>query len=210
MRRVATSVARVQIRLAVLVVVTSSLPLPAFGGFGFELSEWEGRPGELVEVEGSDLLTCCPTNTPSQAELVLEVDPSRPSTWIVLFEGVVANSRGDFATTFVVPRLPAGDYELNYCARNPPNVTGAGTRTCVPAQHSFTILDPVSYWWTAAAALAMVVVLALVVLSKRRRGLTPDQITKSQDSTAAGESSQVGGRIETLSGRPVSSSGLPR
>ncbi len=147
------------------------------------------------------MLTCCPENTPTEAELVLEVDPDRPSTWLVLFEGVAAGSGGDLAATFTVPDLPAGSYELNYCSQAPESLSsGGGMRTCVPAERSFTILEPVSYWWMAVAGLVLVVVLSLVLWRRRRDGSTR---TVQADGTAptAGDSPQVNGSVETLSAR---------
>ncbi|MGI8518661.1 MAG: hypothetical protein ACR2ME_10065 [Acidimicrobiia bacterium] len=75
----------------VLTLLILSAATPALGGFGFQLSEWEGAPGDVVEVEGSRLLTCCPANTPALAELLLKVDPTRPSSRVVLFTGVIAS-----------------------------------------------------------------------------------------------------------------------
>ena len=173
---------------------------PALAGFGFEIAEWEGRPGEVIEVTGSDMLTCCPENTPTEAELVLEVDPDRPSTWLVLFEGVAASGSGDFATTFTVPDLPAGSYELNYCSRNPDSLTaGGGMRTCVPAERSFTILEPVSYSWIAVAGLVLVVVLMFFLWRRRNGSTRPAQVDSI--SPTGGDSPQVDGGVETLSVR---------
>ena len=174
---------------------------PAFGSFGFELAEWEGRPGDVIEVTGSDMLTCCPENTPTEAELVLEVDPDRPSTWLVLFEGVAASSDGDFATTFMVPNLPAGTYELNYCSQAPESLaSGGGMRACVPAERSFTILDPVSYWWIAMAVLVLVVVLTLI-LWRRRRDRSTRPALADGTSGSEGDSTHGDAGVETLSVR---------
>ncbi|MBA3359919.1 MAG: hypothetical protein ACR2NT_10225 [Acidimicrobiia bacterium] len=162
-----TRVSQVGLTLLILCVAT-----PALGGFGFQLGAWEGEPGEVVQVEGSGLLTCCPANTPAVAELLLEVDPRRPSTRVVLFTGVVADASGGFVASFMVPDLPGGTYELEYCARNPETSDQASQRICVPAERNFLVLSagPSWFWGVGAVLLVAGVVVGLIARSRRRRG----------------------------------------
>jgi hypothetical protein len=147
------------------------------------------------------MLTCCPANTPTEASLVLWVDPARPSSELVLFEGVPANASGAFSTIFKIPPLPAGDYQLRYCSTAPESLTaGGGMRACVPGEN-LTILEPVSYLWPILAGVLLIVVLLLVLWHQRRRrrleSLTIRTTLMLEDD--AGQDDQ----IETLSGRPV-------
>lgn len=155
----------------VLTLLTLLVATPPLAGFGFELGEWEGQPGDVVEVEGSGMLTCCPAN-PSVAELLLEVDPTRPSSRVVLFTGVIANESGDFVASFMVPTLPEGTYELEYCSRNPATSDQTSNRVCVPAERTFLVLSPGPswFWWVGGMLLvAGVLVVGLIAQSRRQR-----------------------------------------
>jgi hypothetical protein len=190
--------------LVVLLATIVSIAAPSVASFGFELSEWSGRPGDRIDVEGSGLLTCCPTDTPTEASLVVWVDPDRPSSEIALFEGVAADASGNFSTSFSVPPLPAGEYDLRFCSTAPESLfAGGGQRTCVPAQRSFTIFEPVSFLWPALAAMLLVVLLVLILLSqRRRRRLDVETIGLTGTSTDPTDPTD---QIETLSGRPIGS-----
>ncbi len=95
-----------QVALLLLLLPALLAARPANASFGFELEDWEGKPGDVIRVEGSGILTCCPTNTPAEAELLLEIDQNRPSTRLTLFAGVFADESGYFATSFSVPDVP--------------------------------------------------------------------------------------------------------
>ena len=181
---------------AVTIATIISIAAPSLASFGFELSESSGRTGDQIEVTGAGLLTCCPANTPTEASLVLWVDPARPSSEVVLFAGVPADASGGFTTSFDLPPLPAGEYELRYCSTAPD-----GTRTCVPGE-TMTIFEPVSDLWPILAGTLLAVILLLVLWHQRRRRQLDAQTIRATQ-TLAGEAGQDD-HIETLSGRPVS------
>ena len=130
--------------------------------FTVELSESSGRPGDVIEAEGEGLLTCCPQNTPVPDVRLLLVTapgaPSRPESSVVLFEGVAADQQGALQTSFPVPDIPVGTYELQACAAGPPSMSGPGEEVCMPIAQSFTVLaasDRTSWTWVIALAIGL-------------------------------------------------------
>ncbi len=73
----------------------------------------EGRPGEGVVVRGHGWATCCSPITPREH---LQLFLVGHDTRLLLVE-VKATARGRFATSFEVPSVEPGRYELQACER---------------------------------------------------------------------------------------------
>lgn len=156
-----------------------SLTTPALAN-GVDLPKRNGTPGEVISVVGHDWLACCPKNTPVRhVRLFLLVRDRR----ILLFD-TSPNDSGDIATSFTVPTLRPGRYQLEACSEGLQGGDPNFTPICLP-EGRFRILDVPQLPNTGADSLVPVAVslivlgMFLMILSFLRTGSQPTKEDRS-------------------------------